>query len=145
MIDTLPVWIAQAENDPAARPVVPSDAPAAPGGEASQTVPGSAGGDGAAAQQPAGPGFEFMMLILFGFLAIMIFTSWRSNASEKKKREALLNSLKKGAEVQTLGGIRGTITQIRDDEVVIRVDQNATLRVSKASVGAVLDADDAEA
>ncbi|QDU70722.1 preprotein translocase subunit YajC [Mucisphaera calidilacus] len=143
MSNSLPVWVAQAATNPDAPNVVPDTLPAAP------SAPGGVEGQPGTTdptmqqQQATGGGFEFMMLIFLGVMVLMLFFSWRSQSSEKKKREAMLSSLTKGAKVQTIGGILGTVTQLKDDEVVLRVDEGTTLRFTRGAVQSVLDEPDA--
>jgi preprotein translocase subunit YajC len=44
---------------------------------------------------------------------------------EKKKRAALMASLKKHDKVQTVGGIIGTVVELTAEEVVLRVDETS--------------------
>ncbi len=94
-------------------------------------APGTAA-DGAA--QPArGAGDPFgMMWILIPFLVIMIFVSVMGSRREKKKRESLMNSMKKHDEVQTAGGIIGSVVEIKDDTVILKIDENSNVRMTFA-------------
>ena len=76
-------------------------------------------------------------------LLVMIFVigfSMLSSRKEKKRREQLLASIKKGEKVLTIGGIIGTIAEVRDDEVVLRVDENSNtrMRFTRSSIQQVL-------
>jgi len=53
----------------------------------------------------------------------------------------MLAALKKGDKVQTAGGILGTVVEVRDSEVVVKVDENANtrLRFARSAIQAVLD------
>ncbi|MBI1335657.1 MAG: preprotein translocase subunit YajC [Phycisphaera sp.] len=73
-----------------------------------------------------------MPVILIAVLAFMIIFSMRSQSKEKKKREQLLEAVKKGDKVQTIGGVRGTVTDIRDDEITLKVDENANVKIRYA-------------
>lgn len=86
---------------------------------------------------PFGGGFMLMMLLLLGFMITMTVISGRR---EKKKRTELMSSLRTNDKVQTLGGIIGTIAEIRDDEVVLRVDENSNTRIrfAKSAIQQVL-------
>ncbi len=63
-------------------------------------------------------------------LAIMIFISVMGGRREKKKRAALMSSMKKHDEVQTAGGILGSVVEIKDDTVVLKVDENSNVRMT---------------
>ena len=44
----------------------------------------------------------------------------------------MLAGLKKGDRVTSIGGIMGTILEIRDDEVTVKVDESANVRMKFA-------------
>ncbi|BAM04523.1 YajC family protein [Phycisphaera mikurensis NBRC 102666] len=88
-------------------------------------------------QDPFGGSF---LLIIGGMFLVMIFFSITSGRKEKKKKAELLASLAKGSKVQTVGGILGTVVEVRDDELVVKVDENSNtrLRFAKSAVTTVL-------
>lgn len=94
--------------------------PAAPGGAVAP------GGQPAPQQSPFGGSF---LLIIFVFLTVMIISSFMSQRRERRRREQLLGSIAKHDKVLTVGGIIGTVAEIRDDEVVLKVDENSNTRV----------------
>ncbi len=69
-----------------------------------------------------------IFLIAFALLAMVIVTSM-SGRKEKKRRAQLLSSIKKYDRVQTLGGIIGTILELGESEVVLRVDEATDTRI----------------
>ena len=77
------------------------------------------------------------IIVIFGAMFWMMSSSQRK---EKKKKEELLNSLKKDQKVQTIGGIIGTIEEIKDQEVLLLVDarNKGYLTVSKESISTAL-------
>ena len=48
---------------------------------------------------------------------------------EKKRQAQLMANLRKQDKVLTIGGLIGTVVDIRDDEIVLKVDENANTRV----------------
>ncbi len=81
------------------------------------------------------------MLLLLGFMVLMIVFSISSGRKEKKRKEAMINALTKGKKVQTAGGVLGTITDVRDHEVVVKVDENSNTRIrfAKSAIAAVIE------
>lgn len=77
------------------------------------------------------------MILIFGAMFWMMSASQRK---EKKKKEQLLNSLKKGQKVQTIGGIIGTIDEIKDKEVLLLVDERNKnfLTMNKDSISSAI-------
>ena len=51
----------------------------------------------------------------------------------------MIDTLKKGARLQTIGGIIGTVVEVRDDELVLKIDEsnNTKIRVIRSAVGKV--------
>ncbi len=124
---------------------VVASAPPVAGREGGQPVEGQGGGQpvgpGGGPQQQAPPGLGGGFIwILLAFLIFMILTSVLGGRKERKKREQMLGSLRKHDRVQTTGGIIGTIAEVRDDEVLLKVDEhtNTRIRVAKAAVQQVL-------
>jgi len=113
-------FLAQAPQGPSL-PGAPAAAPAAAGADAAAT--------GAAAPQaaPAGPGFMIMMVVLLGAMILFSFVSARR---EKKKRAELLDNIKKHDKVLTIGGVVGTVVEMKDDAVVLKVDETSNTRIT---------------
>lgn len=113
------------------------------GSQATQAAPGTATGDPAAAPvgQPApGLGGLGLFVPLIGVMILMIFLSGSAQRKEKKRKAELLSAIKKHDKVQMIGGLIATISEVRDDEVVLTIDeQNKTKAIySKAAVQQVL-------
>jgi preprotein translocase subunit YajC len=52
----------------------------------------------------------------------------------------MVQSLKKNDRVRTIGGILGTVMDVRDDEIVLKIDEatNTKMRVIPAAIATVL-------
>ena len=75
--------------------------------------------------------FWIMMILLFVIMwAFMI----RPQRKQQKELEKFRNELKKGDKVVTAGGIYGTVDEIKDRSVLIKVDGEVNLRVDKNSI-----------
>ncbi len=109
---------------------------AAPG-----TMPVASGAQPLPSASPASSSASLIMLLPVVLLVVLLLTSWQANRKEKAKRAELMASLSTHDKVQTSGGIIGTIAELRDDEVVLRVDEssNTRIRFSRAAIVAVLD------
>ncbi len=121
----------------------------APGnGSPGNTAPGvnaapvnAAGGNGANATsnpsgnntggKPPGPDLFSSPMIwgVFGLLILMIWWSSRGKKKQEQKHREMLASLKKGDKITTIGGIIGTVIEIRDDEVIVKVDETNNVRM----------------
>ena len=89
----------------------------------------------------AGTGSSSMLMTLImvaAFVAIFYFLLIRPQKKRDKEAKAMLNALKKGDVVVTIGGIRGKVVAIREDCVVLRIDENAKMQVNKTAIASVL-------
>ncbi|MCR5759976.1 MAG: preprotein translocase subunit YajC [Bacteroidales bacterium] len=91
------------------------------------------GGATPAAGQPAGGGIGFWVMIILMFVVMWLFMI-RPQRKQQKELENFRNSLKKGDKVVTAGGIYGTIVEIQERTVLIKVDGEVKLRVDKNSI-----------
>ncbi len=88
-----------------------------------------------AGQQQSSMSFVIMMGVLIFF---MYFVMWRPQSRRAKEQKNLLNSLTKGDEVVTSGGMLGTITKITDSYVVLMLAENVEITLQKSSVVSAL-------
>ena len=80
------------------------------------------------------------MIITFGLVfLVMYFLIIRPQSKRQKQAKMMLAALKKGDRVATIGGIRGVVHSIRDDAVVLKVDDNTKIEFSKSAVATVLN------
>lgn len=88
--------------------------------------------DAAAAQQAGVWGLIFWTVAMF---AIFYFLLWRPQQVQQKKRREMLQSLRRGDKVITVGGIYGEITAIRDDVVTLRIADGVEIKISRNGIG----------
>jgi preprotein translocase subunit YajC len=120
------------------------------GGDLPTSVPGIGPGPGATEGQGAGPGpattqgqpgmFNPMFLLLLLVLVFMIVTTMMSSRREKRRVAEMLSGIKRGDRVQTLAGMIGTVHEVRDDAIVLRVDDTTGTKIqfAKSAVQHVL-------
>lgn len=90
--------------------------------------------------QPAGGEQLLFPLVTFGLIAaIMYFLIIRPQNKRQKEQQRMIDALKKGDRVSTAGGIRGTIVGLKEDTVLLQVDDNVKLEFSRGSVSNVLE------
>lgn len=96
----------------------------------------------AAAAQPAGAGGLLSMLLpLILMVVIFYFFLMRPQKKKDKAVKDMLASLKVGDRILTIGGIYGTITGLRDDQVIIAVGaQKTTMHMARWAIKSVEDA-----
>lgn len=72
-----------------------------------------------------------LMFAIFYFLLI------RPQQRKQKQRGAMLTALKKGDKVITAGGLHGTIAEITDDTIVLKVNDVTKLTFERSSINNV--------
>jgi preprotein translocase subunit YajC len=86
------------------------------------------------AQQPAAGGGMSMWIMLALIFVVMWFFMIRPQKKQQKELQNFRDSLKKGDKVVTIGGIYGTVTEIKEASVLIEVDNGVKIRVSKQAL-----------
>ena len=97
--------------------------------------------------QPAAQQGSFWQLYSFVIMVVLIIVEMyflMVRPQQKKQKEIVKwrESLKKGDKIVTVGGIYGTIAEVKDTFLLVEVDNNVKLRVDKTSV--VKDITDAQ-
>lgn len=95
------------------------------------TPPGGAAGGGQSAITSLIP-----LVIMFG---IFYFLLIRPQQKKAKEHKALLESLKKGDQVITAGGMHGKVSAVEDTVVTIEVANGVNIKFNKAHVAAIID------
>ncbi len=69
-----------------------------------------------------------LIFIIFYFLLI------RPQKQKEKEHQTMLAGINKNDEVVTSGGIHGTIVNVKDKTVTLRIDDNVKMEIEKSSV-----------
>lgn len=72
-----------------------------------------------------------MMIAIFYFFLI------RPQSKRQKETEKMLAALKKGDKVVTIGGIHGTITSVKENTIVLKVDDNTKIEFNRTAIASV--------
>jgi preprotein translocase subunit YajC len=97
---------------------------------AAAAPPGNAGGLSAYAN---------MLLPFIAMAAIFYFIVMRPQQRQKADRERMLNALKKGDRVVTTSGMHGTVTQLNEHTVTLRVGDQVKLEFDRSAVGRIME------
>lgn len=86
--------------------------------------------------QPNGANPNPMMTFLPLLVIMLIFYFFMIRPQVKKQKElrTFRESLAKGDKVVTTGGIYGKIVEIKDNTVIMQIDDNVNIRVDKAAI-----------
>ena len=77
------------------------------------------------------------IFFMVSMVAIWYFLLIRPQQKKQKETQAMINNLKKNAEVVTSSGIHGTIVNVKDKTFVLRVDESAKIEIDKSAVAYV--------
>jgi preprotein translocase subunit YajC len=105
-------------------------------GQATTTAPGSPPGPTGEPTRKLGTPYTSLLLMVLVF-AVMYVLLLRGPRKQQQQQKQMIQSLKKNDRVRTIGGIYGTVMDIRGDEVVLKVDEstNARIHVSASAIG----------
>ncbi len=95
--------------------------------------------DALAAPAPAAadPG-GLPLLFLIGMFVIMYFFMIRPQVKRQKEHKKLVEALKKGDEVQTMGGLVGRITDVGENFIKVEVADDTVVTIRRTAVETVL-------
>jgi len=87
---------------------------------------------------PAQGGLVGLLLPLVLLGVMFYFMIWRPQRKQQKERKAMLDSLKKGDKVVTIGGIHGELTALKEDYVTLKVADKVEIKLSRSGISHVL-------
>ena len=73
--------------------------------------------------------------IIFVIFYLLVF---RPRKKEQEERKNLLTSLKKNDDVITTGGVHGTVVNVKEKTVIIRIDDAAKMEIDKEAITTVV-------
>lgn len=87
----------------------------------------------AAGGSAQGGSMGFLLMIILIFVVMWLFMI-RPQQKKQKEIEKFRQGLKKGDKVVTIGGIYGTVVEVKDKTLILEIDQNVKIKVDKSSV-----------
>lgn len=79
-----------------------------------------------------------MLPMILAFIAIMYFLMIRPQQKREKERREMLNSLAKGDKVVTSGGMYGTVVDLSEEKVTLRVDDKVEIDFIRGAVAQIV-------
>ncbi|MBN2137362.1 MAG: preprotein translocase subunit YajC [Sedimentisphaerales bacterium] len=91
-------------------------------------------GTAVAKKKPFG-GMQIVFLALM--LVMMYMILFRGPRKKQQQHKQMVRELSKNDKVRTIGGIIGTVVDIKGDEVILKIDEsnNTKMRVSASAIG----------
>lgn len=77
------------------------------------------------------------ILIYVVFMVVLFLPQILAGRKRKKAQETMLDSLKIGDEIVTIGGIHGKIAAVSETTVEITIDKNVKMTISKSAVSRI--------
>ncbi len=75
-----------------------------------------------------------MWIMLILIIVVMWFFMIRPQRKQQKELQKFRDGLKKGDKVVTVGGIYGTVVEVKDNTLILEIDTNVKIKVAKNSV-----------
>jgi preprotein translocase subunit YajC len=100
---------------------------------------GSAGGGAA-----GGGGTQLItMLVTFGLIIVVFyFLVIRPQNKKQKDAKKMLEGLRKGDRVVTIGGMHGYVESVKDNDVLLKIDENVKVKFNKSAIATVVERKD---
>ncbi len=86
----------------------------------------------------AGGGIIPTLIMVGLFFVFMYFMIIRPQMKRQKEHKRLIESLDKGSEIVTSGGVAGRITQVGENFLIVEVSEGVEIRVQKTAVSSVV-------
>ena len=80
----------------------------------------------------ANPLVQFFPLVLI--FIIFYFLLIRPQKQKEKEHQKMIEGINKNDDVVTLGGIHGTIVNVKEKTLILRIDENVKMEVEKSSI-----------
>lgn len=129
------MWIV-AQADSGQAPSRIGSEPVQTNGEATTSAPGSPAGPQDTAQRSPSSGLTQLILFVAIMGVMMYVLMFRGPKKQQQQHKLMIQSLKKNDKIRTIGGIFGTIVDVRGDEIVLKVDEstNTKIRISSSAI-----------
>jgi len=129
------IWIlAQAQTT---GPAGITSEPVSAEGQAVTVVPAdpNAGAGKTPSKGPLGNYGTLMFLVLM--FVLFYFMLFRGPRKQKQQHQKMVQSLNKNDRVRTIGGIIGTVVDIKGDEITLKIDEsnNTKMKVASSAIG----------
>ena len=101
--------------------------------------PAYAMGGGGGGQADANPIAQLLPFVLMFVVLYMLIL--RPQMKKQKNQQKMIDELEKGGRIVTSGGIHGTITNLKDDVIVVKIADNVRVEMSRSAVSRIRDDD----
>ncbi len=78
------------------------------------------------------------LLMPLVFLVVFYFLLWRPQSKKAKEQKAMVDSIQKGDEVVTSGGLLGKVSAISEQYLSLVISDEVTIKIQRAAINNVL-------
>ncbi len=82
----------------------------------------------------------FLLIIVIFYLFLI-----RPQNKKQKETQKMLDALKKGDKVITIGGIHGTVSSVKENTIIVKVDDNCKIEFNRTAISTVEMSDEEKA
>jgi preprotein translocase subunit YajC len=86
--------------------------------------------------------FIFVLLAMFVFMYLLLI---RPQRQQQRRHAEMVESLKVGDEIITVGGMYGDVTEVHPDRVTLEIAEDVEVEVAKRAVASVVPPEEHEA
>jgi len=79
---------------------------------------------------------QFLPFIFIFFIFYLLLI--RPEKNKQRQRKEMIANLKKNDQIVTAGGIHGTIVNVKDTTLILRVDDNVKLEIDKEAFSSLI-------
>ena len=92
---------------------------------------------------PSGAGAFFPIALILGLGVFVLMSSRSQKKREARKRDEMHAALSKNDRVLTIGGVIGTVMSVKENEVVLKVDESTNTKMTflKSSIQKIVTDD----
>ena len=99
--------------------------------------PSGGGGEG----QQGGSSLMGLLPIVLIF-GVLWFFMIRPQSKQRKETQRMLADLRKGDKVVTIGGVHGVIQSVRENSVILKVDENCKIEFARSAIASLKEKGD---
>lgn len=89
--------------------------------------------------QQAASGGSFIPLVALGLIFVIFYVFIIGpQKKEQKKTQEMIAGAQKGDKIVTIGGIHGVITSVKDNTIILKVDDTCKLEMNRSAIATVL-------
>jgi preprotein translocase subunit YajC len=81
---------------------------------------------------------SLLALYVVGFIAIFYFLAIRPQQKTRRAHDALVNSIKKGDRIVSVGGLFGTVRRVDDASVMVEIAKGVQIQLARRAIAEIV-------